>query len=604
MVAIYKIIKTIWHQPGLIKTFFLKLKSNGWKKAFDSLRFNFSDKVSYPKWCRLSERLLETQVDANGGRPNCPLISLVVLVLDGNDSLLNKTIESIQDQLYENWELCIAATVFEASETGNLLKKYSLNDSRIKVKHVEKEIGSACAYNLALEMCSGQYVVFVKQNDELHRFALHYVAWSINDNPDLELIYTDEDEKTVTGKRKRPYFKTEFGYDLFLSKDMMGNLSLYSIDMIRKAGGFHSKFSEALHYDLKLRILEKINVSDIKHIPRVLYHNRKATKQKDEVTFTRSEECLIAVREHLKRTNVSGEVFPQDGTFTRVNYSLPRSFPFVEIIIPTKDHGELLKKCVDSITSKTTYPNYKITIIDNSSTEGKTFELFCQYSTVQNIDVVTNNSEFNYSKLNNSVALKSEADFVCLLNNDIEIITPGWLEEMVSLALQPNVGCVGARLLYPDDRLQHAGVVLGMIGIAGHVLRRFPKKKWSESERATLRHTVSAVTGACMLVSSDIYKKLNGLEEQLAVAYNDVDFCLRVQGEGYRNVWTPYAEMYHYESAQRGRDSKAAEKIHRHAREEEFMRKRWGDKLKKDPYYSPNLTLVSEDYSLAYPRCK
>jgi GT2 family glycosyltransferase len=307
-----------------------------------------------------------------------------------------------------------------------------------------------------------------------------------------------------------------------------------------------------------------------------------------------------AVQDHLKRIKVDAVVKPHPDIpfWNKILFSLPQELPSVEIIIPTRDKIELLKTCIDSILERTAYSNYHITIIDNGSTEPISHKQFDEWMKHALISIMRDDSPFNFSRLNNRAVYSCSSQYVCLLNNDIEIITPEWLDEMVSVALRPCVGCVGARLWYPDGKLQHGGVVLGIGGVAGHAHKYLRRGEVGYFGRAVSLQAFSCVTGAALLVKKSIYEEVGGLDEGLPVAFNDVDFCLRVMQAGYRNVWTPYAEMYHYESASRGHEDDS-EKIKRFHNEIHFMSNRWGDMLLNDPYYSPNLTRVHEDFSYA-----
>jgi GT2 family glycosyltransferase len=414
------------------------------------------------------------------------------------------------------------------------------------------------------------------------------------------LIYSDEDKVTIEGKRYDPYFKCDFNYDLFLSQNMISHFGVYKTAVLRQVGGFREGLEGSQDYDLALRVMEAAGPQAIHHIPRVLYHWRvlpESTASGAEAKPYATIAAARAVQEHLTRSKIAGTVRSADDAvmYQRIVYALPEQEPLVEIIIPTRDAANLVKQCVDSIKERTTYRNYLITIIDNGSVKPETFDLFRSYEGDPRIRVVRDDSPFNYSALNNRIALASEAEFVCLLNNDIEVITPEWLSELVSVALQDNVGAVGAKLLYPDDTIQHAGVYLGMGGLAGHGHKYLPRNAPGYFCRAVLRNAVSAVTAACLVIRTSIYREVRGLDEGLVIAFNDVDFCLRVRDAGYRNVWTPFAELYHHESASRGYED-TPEKMARFVEEIEFVKKRWGDALWNDPFYSPNLSIDSTDF--------
>lgn len=532
-----------------------------------------------------------------------PLISIAMPTYNTPAQWLQKAIESVAAQVYDRWELCVADDCSTEPHVREMLDAYAARDPRIKVTHRETNGHISAASNTAIEMAAGEYVGLLDHDDELHPLALFHMVEAINARPDAVLLYSDEDKISVEGVRSEPYFKCDLNYALFLSQNMICHFSVYKTAALREVGGFRIGFEGAQDYDLALRVMDAYGREAVHHVPRVLYHWRlipQSTASSHEVKPYASTAAHRAIADHLVRIGVSGTVepAPRASGFNKVVYSLPEKLPRVEIIIPTRDAAVLVRQCVDSIREKTTYANYVITIIDNGSTEQSTFDLFASYAGDAHIRVSRDESPFNYSRINNRVALASDADFVCLMNNDIEVIDPDWLTEMVSLAVQDRVGAVGAKLLYPDDTVQHAGVIVGLGGVAGHSHKHSPRHAPGYFYRLLLRSDMSAVTAACLLIRASIYMEVGGLDEQLEVAFNDVDFCLRVQRAGYRNVWTPYAELYHHESASRGYED-TPEKKARFDREIAFVKSRWGEKLLNDRCYSPNLTLDSEDFAIA-----
>ncbi|MCA7085489.1 glycosyltransferase [Cupriavidus sp. DB3] len=531
-----------------------------------------------------------------------PCISIVMPTYNSPGEYLSKAIESVLGQLYPNWELCIADDNSTQPHVRQILDEYCARDARIKVVYRPTNGHISAASNSALALASGEFTALLDHDDELHPLALYYVAEAIRNNPRVGLIYSDEDKITVDGVRYEPYFKCDFNYDLFLGQNMISHLGVYRTSVLREVGGFREGLEGSQDYDLALRVLEAVGPEAIHHIPRVLYHWRvlpESTASSHEAKPYAVIAAARAVSEHLQRCNVEATVVQAEGAvaYQRVRYHLPEQQPSVEIIIPTRDAAGLVKQCVDSILGRTLYRNYLITIVDNGSCQPETFALFDGYTAETRVRVVRDDSPFNYSRLNNRVALASQAELVCLLNNDIEVITPDWLDEMVSIAIQDKVGAVGAKLLYPDDTVQHAGVFLGMGGLAGHGHKHMPRNAPGYFCRAVLRSAMSAVTAACLLIRTSIYREVGGLDEQLEVAFNDVDFCLRIRKAGYRNVWTPFAELYHHESASRGYED-TPEKQARFLREIAFVKQRWGDALWADPYYSPNLTIETTDFSI------
>ncbi|MFM0166033.1 MULTISPECIES: glycosyltransferase family 2 protein [Paraburkholderia] len=534
-----------------------------------------------------------------------PLVSIVMPTYNTPEQWLRKAIDSVIDQVYENWEFCIADDCSSKSEVKEVLDSYVAKDPRIKVAYRTTNGHISASSNTALELAVGEFVGLLDHDDELHPLALYCVVEMINAHPDAALIYSDEDKISVDGVRSDPYFKCDFNYDLFLSQNMISHFGVYKTSIMKEVGGFRAGFEGSQDYDLALRVLDHAGHHAVYHVPRALYQWRmipESTAAGHEAKPYAHIAAMRALDEHLARNNIKAHTEHAPGTdaFNKVVYELPEVLPTVEIIIPTRDSAGLVEQCVESIRQKSSYPNFRITIIDNGSVQQETHDLFARLQEDERIKVVRDDSPFNYSALNNRIALASTADFVCLMNNDIEVINANWLEEMVSVALQPNVGAVGAKLLYPDDTIQHGGVVLGVGGIASHAHKHFPNTMAGYFARARLRNAMSAVTAACLLIRQSIYQEVNGLDEALHVAYNDIDFCLRVRQAGYRNVWTPYAELYHHESATRGAED-TPEKISRFNKESELVRQRWGDLLLNDPYYSPNLTLTADDFSFAWP---
>jgi GT2 family glycosyltransferase len=532
-----------------------------------------------------------------------PLISIVMPTYNTPEKWLRMAIDSVINQVYENWEFCIADDCSSKPEVKAVLDSYTAKDPRIKVAYRTANGHISASSNTALELAVGEFVGLLDHDDELHPLALYCVAELINAHPDAAVIYSDEDKISIDGVRSDPYFKCDFNYDLFLSQNMISHFGVYKTSIMKEVGGFRTGFEGSQDYDLALRVIDQAGHQAVYHVPRALYHWRmipESTAAGHEAKPYAHIAAMRALDEHLARNRINAHAEHAPGTdaFNKVVYELPEVLPSVEIIIPTRDSADLVEQCVESVRQKSSYPNLRITIVDNGSVKQETHDLFARLQQDERIKVVRDDSPFNYSALNNRIALASTADFVCLMNNDIEVINADWLEEMISVALQANVGAVGAKLLYPDDTIQHGGVVLGVGGIASHAHKHFPNTMPGYFARARLRNAMSAVTAACLLIRQSIYKEVGGLDEQLHVAYNDIDFCLRVRQAGYRNVWTPYAELYHHESATRGAED-TPEKISRFNQESELVRQRWGDLLLNDPYYSPNPTLTADDFSFA-----
>lgn len=563
--------------------------------------------ISYKQWLATNEKnapaTLELLAQKLLQSHNAPLISIVMATYNTPIEFLKAALDSVIQQPYEKWELCIADDKSTQPDTLTCLREYEQLDSRIKVVYREKNSHISEATNSALALVTGDFVAFMDHDDELHLTALLSVAQHIQNNPDVEFIYSDEDKIDESGNRSEPHFKSDFNYELLLSQNYICHLVVIKTTLVKKLGGLDSIYNGAQDHEFILRAIENIEPKQISHIPKVLYHWRihsASTAASTEAKPYAVEAGRKAVKDHLARIGLPAHVtkHPIIPFWHRVKFDLITT-PSVEIIIPTRDRIDLMRMCINSIVKKTTFNNYHITIVDNGSVEKETLEQFSKWEkTNKKISVLRDDSPFNYSRLNNHAARKTKADLVCLLNNDIEIITPDWLEEMAGHAIRNDIGCVGARLWYPNDTLQHGGVILGIGGIAGHSHKYWPKGDVGYMGRAVCTQALSAVTAACLMVKRSIYEEVGGLDESIKVAFNDVDFCLRVRKAGYRNMWTPFAEMYHHESASRGHEDNP-EKVARFNAEVDFMNNRWGNQLITDPYYSPNLTLEHEDFSLA-----
>ncbi len=533
-----------------------------------------------------------------------PLISVLMPVYNPPLAMLEEAIQSVQAQLYPNWELCIADDASTHSKVRKVLKRYADKDARIKVIFRKKNGHISAASNSALELVTGDYLALLDNDDLLPEQALFWISDAIVANPDAGLLYSDEDKIDVAGQRYDPYFKPDWNPDLFLSHNMICHLGVYRTELVRKLGGFREGYEGAQDYDLALRCTAELKAQQIVHIPRVLYHWRShpgSTAQagsEKNYALTAGERSL---NDHFKRINVAATVKLLHFGMYRASYTLPATAPLVSLVIPTRNGLALLKQCIDSILTKTSYKNYEILIVDNNSDCPKALAYFTSIVKNKRIRVLRDNRPFNYSALNNAAIKQAKGKYVALINNDIEVISPEWLTEMLSIAIQPGVGAVGARLLYPNDTLQHGGVITGIGGVAGHAHKHIHRDAYGYFARAQLIQTYSAVTAACLVIKKSIFHEVSGLDEtNLAIAFNDIDFCLRVREAGYRNVWTPYAELYHHESASRGYED-TPEKQSRFKKEVLYMKKRWGHTLINDPAYNANLTLEHEDFSYAWP---
>ena len=527
-----------------------------------------------------------------------PIISVIMPVYNVEACWLEAAIQSVQYQIYPHWELCIADDHSTHPEIINYLK--SLNHPMIKTKFLDKNYGIAGASNAALSLATGEYIAFLDHDDEITPDAFYEVVKIINEhNPDL--IYSDEDKLTREGYYLEPHFKPDYSPDLILSINYICHLSVYRKNLLEKIGYFRTGFDGAQDYDLLLRVLD--HTDRVFHIQKILYHWRKipgSTAAKFDNKHYAWQAGRLAVKDTLKRRNIAGKVILGDlpGNY-RVKRQLQKK-PKISIIVPFQDKPDLLQQCIDSILIKSTYHNFELVGISNNSLEPETHSLMKYYQNHDSrIRFLTHNIPFNFSTINNYAAAQANGEHLLLLNNDIVVITPDWLEALLEHSQRPEIGAVGAKLYYPDDTVQHGGVIIGIGGIAGHAHKYYQRGDTGYFHRLNLTQNLSAVTAACLMVKKSLYSLVGGMDEQhLAIAFNDVDFCLRLREHGYLNVFTPYCELYHHESKTRGYED-TPQKKQRFANEIAYMRKRHANILQNgDPYYNPNLPLDREDFGM------
>lgn len=532
-----------------------------------------------------------------------PLISIVMPTYNTDDILLRECIESVRNQSYTNWELCIADDASPKQNVKATLEYYKKIDKRIKIIFRQKNGHISLASNSALQLAKGKFVALLDHDDLLPEHALLYVVEAINRNPKANIFYSDEDKLDLRGERTDPHFKSSWNPDLFYSQNYISHLGVYKRSLLTRISGFRTDVEGSQDYDLMLRCLPYVKNSEIVHIPRILYHWRtvqgSTAMSAGQKSYT-TDAGIKALTDYFanKKNGVIVLKGPVSNTY-RTKWPLPKKPPLVSLLIPTRDRRALTEVAVRSIIDKSDYTNFEILILDNGSTEQDTLDFFEKIQEEDaRVRVLRYDFPFNYSAINNFGAKNSRGEIIGLVNNDVEVINPDWLSEMVSHALRDEVGCVGAKLYYSDGTIQHAGVICSIGGVAGHSHKHWPNEHPGYFSRLILTQNLSAVTAACLLVRKSIYEEVGGLdEENLHVAFNDVDFCLKVRAAGHRNVWTPYAKLFHYESISRGAED-TPEKIARFNKEVDFMKNKWTVALEEDPYYNPNLTKEHEDFSL------
>jgi glycosyltransferase involved in cell wall biosynthesis len=603
-------------RAGARRTFARHFTLKKFARNFENLLANLAPRVEvrdwsiatgYPKWIARFD-----SVDAVALQRNLrclrrqPLISVLLPVYNPDLELLAAAIESVQRQLYQRWELCVADDASTDPKVRPFLEQKGNDDSRIKLTFRERNGHISACTNSALALATGEWCALLDQDDLVRSEALAFVALEIEQHPDAGLIYSDEDKIETNGVRSNPFLKPDWNPELFLGQNYINHPGVYRTDLLREIDGFREGFEGSQDYDLVLRCIERLAPAQIRHIPRILYHWRAVAGSLAAVVDAKpyaKEAARRAIADHLQRCGIAGrvEACPENVESHRVVYELPDPPPTVSIVVPMRDHLALLERCISSVREKTDYPSIEFVVVDNGSTEPATLKFLRQLEQEIDAQVVRDDGAFNFSRLINRGVSAAKGSVLALLNNDVEANEPGWLREMVSHVLRVEVGAVGARLWYPDGTLQHGGVILGLGGVAGHAFPRVPRGHPGYFNRAFLQQDCSAVTGACLLVRKKVFEDAGGFDDaNLAISFNDVDFCLRLRQSGFRNIWTPYANLIHHESASRGHQATVAEQV-QFLREATFMQRKWGSELLCDPFYNPNLSLDLPGFDLAVP---
>lgn len=527
-----------------------------------------------------------------------PKISIVVPTYNTKVEFLEAMVDSVINQTYSNWELCLADGASTNNDTIERLKKYESEDERIKVKFLTENYMISGNTNEGLKMVTGEYVALLDHDDLLTEDALYHYIKILNEDPSVDFMYSDEDK--IDEKELEffgPHFKQDWAPDTLRSYNYITHFSVFSKELLDKVGNFNSEFDGSQDFDIILRLTEQAN--KVVHIPRILYHWRVhngSTAAGIDVKPYAIEAGRRAIEEHLKRNNIKGIV--KRGNFSgcyKVEYDILNN-PKVSILIPNKDEVNTLKKCINSILNKSTYENYEIIIIENNSEHKDIKKYYDQLRKNEKIKIVEYKGDFNYSAINNFGAKQANGDYYLLLNNDTEVIKDRWIEELLMHAQFDSVGIVGGKLYYHDDTIQHAGIVVGVNGVADHIGRGFGRYENGHMGRLLVKQNVGAVTGACLMIRKNVFNEVNGLTEEFAVAFNDIDLCMKVREKGYRIVFNPYVELYHYESKSRGAED-TPEKIERFNKEIKLFYSKWGEDI-IDPYYNVNFSRKYANYSL------
>jgi GT2 family glycosyltransferase len=563
----------------------------GWggEAAAGSREFN---QENYRRWVALFDRL--TEADRRAIRAAIarltrrPSFSLLLPVHEPPADFLRETVQSVRRQLYREWELCIMDDASTAPHIARALA--SSGDERIRVFRRDRRETLARAGNDALAMARGEFVAFLDAGDVLAESALFEVAAEIDSNPATTVVYSDEDSLDSHGERCNPRLKTGWNPDLLLAQNYLGRLAVYRRELVTGIGGLRDEFAGARHYDLALRATTATEAPHIRHVAAVLCHSHEGQSAVDVEASRRAAQDLLG-----ERALVDAAPGATHGHRVRWFGAEPR----VSLVIPTRDRADLMERCVEGLLHRTKHPALDVTIVDNDSREERTAQLFAAYRGLKTVHVLPYPGEFNWSAMNNAGASAAGGDILLFLNNDTDALEEDWLHEIAMQAARTEVGAVGAKLLYPDGTVQHAGVWLGPGQFARHFMRLSARRDEGYMGQLALTRNLSAVTGACLAIRRELFREMSGFDESFPVSYGDLDLCLRLVQRGYRIVWTPYAELLHLESASRG---SSEQRWRKEKADRDRFAARWQREINEDPFFNPNLELIGEEkLALAFP---
>lgn len=584
--------------------FFIYWRKEGIRSTIGRMQvklFRKNTALNYEKWL---EKHQITEQELNEQRKEQfsyePMFSFVIPLYKTNEQYLRQLLESIAAQTYSNWEICFADGSGREASLQEIIMEYQKKNWNIRYTLLDKNEGISENTNAAIRMATGDYIVLADHDDLIAPNALYECVKAVNQEKGIDVIYSDEDKVDMNGKKFfEPHFKPDYSIDLLCSVNYICHMFVVQKDMIEKVGMLRSEYDGAQDYDFIFRCCE--TAERIHHIPKVLYHwrcHKDSTAENPESKLYAFEAGRRAIEEHYRRIGIPAVV--EHGEFRGIYHTKYKweEQPLVSIIIPNKDHIEDLKKCMGSIEERSTYRNYEFIIVENNSTEDETFAFYEEVQQRENVRVVYYEGGFNYSKINNFGVEHAKGEYILLLNNDTEIINPDCIWELLGYCMREDVGIVGAKLCYEDDTIQHAGVVIGFGGMAGHAFIGSSRYEPGYMGRIICAQNYSAVTAACLMTKKSVYKMAGGLTEEFEVAFNDIDFCLKVRKLGKLVVYNPKAELYHYESKSRGLEN-TPEKVERFNGEADRLGKIWKELFQQgDPYYNPNLTLDKADFSL------
>lgn len=582
-------------------------RRRGLKRATDELYADYQRRMGprnvseYAAWIRKYDTPGDAALGALDRRARmlvagAPLISILLRVRDTQEPRLRRCLDSVLAQVWGHWELCVVVDASLPPLLMATMAQYSTRDPRIKIGRHEPDRQASDPCVDALATARGEFIALLDQDGELRPHSLLRVAECVAAEPGIAILYSDEDRLDADGSRCGPDFKPDWNPDLLRGRNYVGHLAVIRAALAREAGGLRTGFEGNEDHDLILRCSERVLPRQIRHIPEILYHGWM-----DAEASADAASCTRPVVEHLQRIGSTAVVRVSDlpPGFFHVRWPLPQPAPRVSVIIPTRDRVDMLRRCVESILARSSYPDFELVVVDNGSRDHRTLDYLQALAGDERVRLLRYGAPFNFSAINNWAARQCTGQLLALVNNDVEVISADWLEEMAGFAVRPDVGAVGAMLYYPDNTIQHAGMLLGLCGVAGHVYAGKPRGYHGYHGRALVAQNLSAVTGACLMVRRELFEAVGGLDERLPVEFNDVDFCLRLGRHGYRNVWTPFAELYHHESASRALEDISAMRMRGNGIA--YMLSRWQGLLHDDPAYNPNLSLQNLDFGLAFP---
>ena len=592
------IVRAAWRQHIIFKESFFTSLFAIFTRQLPGIRNPMAYKGSYAGWIRKFDVLTKADKKAihqhiESFQDN-PIIGLLLCINNDDPTGLKLTLKSLKRQLYPHWQLFIVKQGELSPKT--IAELDQLENAKQPLQIIEYEPDLSCLRPALRETSQGDFIAILNQGDVLSEHALYMVTAAVQGDWHHKMIYSDHDYLGHTGHRYDPCFKPDWDYELYLSSTYINGFVVYDGALTKEIVGSIDQVDVLDMDNFQLEFIEKIEARQISHLPFILIHQYVAESREPVLMDTRAD----AVIAHLQRTHQSASVVPNpyNESILRIRQSNPSPEPLVSIIILTRNGYLVLSQCIDGLLRKTDYENMEIILIDNGSDDDTTLNYLDSLRSEARITIISRPGAFNFSALNNFAVSQAKGEHVLLMNNDVSVIDAGWLKEMVSHIVRPEVGIVGAKLLYENESIQHGGMIIGLGGVAGHSFRHYPRYSPGAMQRLHYSQSLSCVTAACLLTRKELYKDVGGLdEENLKITFNDVDYCLKVQDRGYRIIWTPFAELFHLESISRGSDL-APENLKRWMEEYDFMQNKWQETLQYDPFYNPNLTIIEEDFSL------